>query len=548
MRKVVCFLAVLVFSVCLFLYQQKEAAAAFWSDSWLVSINGQEYTADEFNNWWSHWNDDKSKPVPDSPDEFIEHQLLIQQAVEMEYDQNPAYLNKLRVFLKFRSLMALRNEEINAKVKVSDEDVKQYFYENYSPVWFLQILTFKDLNTAEDAYKKMEPFNGRPAGRLFVADFQGVDPADGGPLAYEEVEVAPRQIKKAKKDVWLEVIRQLKPAEIARPFVLAEGGGHAVIFRLDSQRRLGDAEVDAKKKTIRRKISKAKGRRKTNQLISSLMAKYHVVVNDELVAKIDFEKEYEADFLKQSVVSMDDLEVTVADLIRNMKQERKVRSAEVGSDFIKQFIMSNILSHTLVDKEALSRHYEERPPLKKTWDFYKGNMLRATLLSEIKDRAKATGEEIIAYYNENQGQYSTSGHVKYSLLKGEQGVIDKIWRELLSDRNKDFGTVAEKYGKAAREKTSAISILSPEMSEIVGKLSAGGISTPFPYGQGAALILLKKKTRGTIRSLAEVRGRITNELNEKKYQAEKASSLEIIRSRSEIKVNEKEWNKLRREL
>ena len=129
MRKVVFFLAVLVCTVCFFSYPQQEAAAAFWSDSWFLRINGQEYTAGEFKNWWIHWNDKKTKPVPDTPGEFIEYQLLIQQAVEMEYDQNPAYLKKLRVYRKFRSLMALRVEEINEKIKISDEDLKAYLHD-----------------------------------------------------------------------------------------------------------------------------------------------------------------------------------------------------------------------------------------------------------------------------------------------------------------------------------------------------------------------------------------------------------------------------------
>jgi len=548
MRKIVFFLAVIILSVCLLEYSEKEASAAFWSDSRLVTINGREYTSDEFKNWWSHWNDKKTLPVPDSPDLFIDQQLLIQQAIEMEHDQNPRYLNQLRVFLKFRSLMALRNEEINSKIKISDEDINKYFYENYSPVYFLQVLTFKDLTTAVEAYTKMEPFNGQPAGRLFVADFQGLDPDDGGPLSYEEAKATPDKILKAKKEAWLEVIKKLKPGDIARPFVIKEGGEHAVILRLESRTRPGDEEVESKKSTIKSIIFKARSRQKTKQLIEKLMDKYHVVIDEELLAQVDLDKEYKEDFLRKTVISMDDLEVTVADLIINMKKEVKVRSQEATQEFIKQYMMSNIISQTVIDKEALNRHYEERPPLKKTWEFFKGNKLIATLMSDIKNKAKATDEDIVDYYNLNKAKYVMPGQIQYSLVKGEPALIDDIWKELLNDGNKDIVLVAEKYGKAVRDSTMEEGKLPPNISEAVSKISIGQISNPFAHDNGLALLKLKGRTKSLTMPIAMVRDVIENELNEKKYSVEKASYLKKIRSRSDIKVNNKVWNKLKKEL
>ena len=547
MRKIVFLCAVISITICWF-SQPDSSLAGFWSESWLVKINGQEYTSDDYKNWWLHWNDKKKKHEPEALDKFIQQRLITQQAVEMEYDQHPEYLNKIRVYLKYRSLEELRYQETSKKIKISEEDVEQYFYETYSPIWLLQIMTFKDLVQAEEAYKIMQPFNGNPSGRLVFADFLGGEEDDGGPIAYEENIVVPGQLLKLKRENWLEVIKKLNPGDIAKPFAIKGKEGHAVILRLESQTRPDKVEIAKKKKRIESRLYKRQSQQLTNLFVRDMKIKYNVVINRELIKQVDSEKKYDEDFLKQSVISMNDLEVSVGDLITNMKRDMANRRGRVSQDFVKNNVVSNIVSQTLLDMEALSRDYEKLPPLKSTWEFYTQNMLRVTLLKGIKAKVRATDDEILNYYNKNIAQYSMEDTVTYRLLKGDPDLVDKIWKELLNSVDKDIDRVAAKYETASRELTVGLSRIPREILVAVGKTSPGEISIPFTYQQEAAIILLKGKKRGIALPLDEVKAKIGEELTDKKYKAEKDSYVKKLRSRSEIKVNDNVWNKLRKEL
>lgn len=108
----------------------------------LLTINGIEFTDDDYKHWWSHWNDNNQIGAPVSADDFINFQLMVQQGQEMGYDGQPDYLHKLDVFLQVRALMALKYDEIDSKVVITDAEVKNNFDENYGTIWALQILSF----------------------------------------------------------------------------------------------------------------------------------------------------------------------------------------------------------------------------------------------------------------------------------------------------------------------------------------------------------------------------------------------------------------------
>ena len=59
-----------VIGVCVFLLsyaglaQERAVAAWFWEETNLATVNGTEYSAQDFKNWWWNWREEAT-PLPE---------------------------------------------------------------------------------------------------------------------------------------------------------------------------------------------------------------------------------------------------------------------------------------------------------------------------------------------------------------------------------------------------------------------------------------------------------------------------------------------------
>ncbi|MDH4321178.1 MAG: hypothetical protein OEV73_06730, partial [Desulfobulbaceae bacterium] len=122
----------IIFCFSLALLQASPGDAWFGRDKPLVAINGIEYRAEDFKNWWQNWQE-KDQPLPETLDPFIEWQLMAKEAKRMELDNTPTYQRKIAVFLSVRSLMLLKYEEIDSKIVVDEQAIRQEYESSYTP-------------------------------------------------------------------------------------------------------------------------------------------------------------------------------------------------------------------------------------------------------------------------------------------------------------------------------------------------------------------------------------------------------------------------------
>ena len=99
--------------LCVLVLSEGTVLAA--KDKTLVTIDGREYTDQDYRHWWTSWQE-PGMEFFDSPQEFIDFQLLAEQGRQMEYHLNPAFERKVEVFVKVRALGALKNEEVDLKM------------------------------------------------------------------------------------------------------------------------------------------------------------------------------------------------------------------------------------------------------------------------------------------------------------------------------------------------------------------------------------------------------------------------------------------------
>ena len=531
------FLAVLlVFAVAF------PAEALAKSAKRLLTINDSEYTNEDFNNWWKHWNDKNEHKFPATPEPFIDFQIMVQQGREMGYDAKPDYLRKLAVFLQVRAMMALKYEEVDSKAAVSEAEVKKYFAENYGTVSTLQILTFDAEEKARLAYQRLQPYQGQIAGRLVFADLYAGEAAEKAD-SYDEVQVSVADFQRNKIGAWLPIFHKLKLNQVSEPF-LNEANQKYILLRLAESKPAAEGVFAEKAKSIQQILNKEKRNRLTQELVEKLKKQYKVQVDQELLASLQLDVDYPQEFLERKLAGMVDLEITVDDLLRNALKEKQLRKT-LSDDEIKQMTMGNIISSQLIDKESLARGYEKRQPLLPTYEFYKQNRLRLEVEAGLADGLTVSDQEARAYYEKNLAEFSVPAKAAFSLLKGSEEVLKKVWVGTL--QGEDFKELALKYALEPSTQTEALDALAPRLAAELKRLEKGAISEPFPLDGGHVLVKLSEHLPGKVTSLDQVQGQIIDQLKKEKFAAAKVEYINKLKSRSKIEINDRVWKDLTRE-
>ena len=140
------FTSILIILACL-AFLPAAAAKAFLFDDTLVSIDGTNYSVDDFKHWWKFWKDDKT-PLPETPDPYIDWLLLSKEAARMDLANDPSFQRQTRIFLQSRTLLMLKYEAVDSKINITDADIRNRYEEIFLPRWVVQRLDFKSEEAA----------------------------------------------------------------------------------------------------------------------------------------------------------------------------------------------------------------------------------------------------------------------------------------------------------------------------------------------------------------------------------------------------------------
>lgn len=509
----------------------------------LLTINDIAYTDEDFKNWWKHWNDKGALKFPDTTEPYVDFLLMVQQGQEMGLDTQPGYLHKLRVFLLVRAMSAMKYEEVDSKAAISEAEVKKYFAENYGTVSTLQALTFSSEEKALLAYERMLPYQGQVAGRLVFADLYAGE-ADEKADSYDEVSVTNADFQKNKVANWLPIVKKLKPAWVAKPF-LHEANQKYILLRLVEINPSAEGLYAEKEKHIRDKLNKEKRNRLSVVLTEKLKKKYKVQVDKELLASIKLDVDYPPEFLERKVITMDGFAVAVTDLIYNAHKEKQLRTG-IPDEEILALVADNFIGTAVIDKEALARGYEKKPPLLGTYEFYKQNRLRVEVEAGLQASVDISDQAVHEYYVANITSFSVPAKATFSLLKGSEEDLQKVWIGTL--QGGELNELVAKYSLDVLTKTEQLDSLSPLLAEELKKLEKDAISAPFELDGGYVMLKVLEHLPGQVHPLDQVKGQIVDQLKKEKLATAKVEYINKLKSLSKIDINAGVWKDLTREL
>jgi peptidyl-prolyl cis-trans isomerase C len=211
--------------------------------------------------------------------ELVKRELLYKEALKKGLDKDQEYVKKLDEFKKITLVGLLLQKEIEAKVKVSDQDVKDYYEKNkdkFAPV--TQIRASHILVKTEEEAKKIEERLKKGEDFAAIAKKTSIDTAsakNGGDLGYFSKDQMVPEFESAAM--------RLKKGEISEP-VKTKYGYH--IIKVTDKKMGQVVEFEKTKNLISQNLMAEKQKEVFDSYIEGLKKSYKVEINKEALSKL----------------------------------------------------------------------------------------------------------------------------------------------------------------------------------------------------------------------------------------------------------------------
>ena len=535
-------LSTLILFACLILMSAVPAKAWLFGDSALITIDGTEYTAEDFKRWWSVWKED-GMTLPETPDPYIDWLLLAGEGRNMQLDSDPGFERATKVYVMSRALLKLKYEEVDSQIKVTDAEIRARYDKDYAPRWGLEGIEFKDKAAAAAAWEELK------SGKVTLAALLERDQESGGPVRTAETWLRPKDLEKASK--WQAIYADLEVGEVVEPKKLGES---MVLWYLKEVKQADDEDFAAVREEISKKIWKEQEISLTRGLIDNLRNKYEVKIDDARLAALDIQADDET-FTDATVISNNQQNVSEKDFVAVMRRVLKTRPMLAGAlqdeqatQDLKEEAAYNIIAQSVTNWESLDRRYEEREPFKSEYDFNYDHRLTLMVQQRMfSQKVEVAEDEIKQYYEQNKSRYSVPTQVELYIIDETQGPIDKVWADFTAGKSVDkvFQEYFEKTPKLQKIPTNH---LDPDVKTVVSNLSEGETSSIFTAQGIRVMVHLLKRSPETVIPFDRVKDTISQDLQQKKIKSLEKDFLNKIRTNSEIEIDQDEWQDVRKEL
>lgn len=533
---------VITFLLCVLCCLTVDSAHAswLWGKKPLAVINGQEYFADDYKQWWTHWRDSEDQK-PESVEPFVNWMLMVREAERMDLASLPEFKHKVAVFVEVRALMLLKYDEVDSKIQLTDADLKLIYDRDYVPSRLIGLLEFISL---DEAKKFQQQFAGEVLNIERLQKMAEQEPAS--PFIFQH----PQWLRPVTTpEAWREILAQATAGSLYGP--LPFGEKTAILFVAEV--KSGDQDdFLQKKETIQYGVRKSREQELTDKLIRAAMAKYHVQLDEQVLEKISLTNPAANDH--EAVLIQSDLStVTVGYFFDQIRKEtditHKLSTDEKGQMVMKRRMANAMIANSVVSWEALSRHYEDKEPLRGAYQFYLQNRLVAELENRASGDIQVADAEILAYYQSHPDEFTRPEMIRGVMVAGEEAVIRKVWAEAISGT--ELTKTAESNGaKVAVSSADEVPYqhFSVPAQQAISALKNGDMSQPFLDNGYSVVIKLVERKAGSTAPFEQVAQAIKGKIAADKMAKRKQDLIDALRSRSTVKVDDEVWAALAAEL
>ncbi|UCH82045.1 MAG: peptidyl-prolyl cis-trans isomerase [Nitrospiraceae bacterium] len=521
-RYSVYFICIVSLAGCATVSQKKDIAALVDNDP--VTIGDIEYSL-QIAHRREGLSQTKSINIPEFVQKVIDERLLVHEAKRMNLDRDPGLIKKVDAYILRESVTRLYSDEVLTKVKVSEDEIKEYYGKEYKTY----TLSYIETDSPEDAEALLHTLNAETDFSELARKFASRE--------FRKVTVEAIHTRKDLNKELKEVIDNLSPGETSN---VVEAGGRHYIVRLISRHSAPDNEFDLKKESIHETLRKTKVDQRSDEYLDHLEKKMSPEVNQELLSSIpvDPDQSERAAWLQDNriLVSLRESTLTVGEFVTMLRP---------GKEVSKDRIIRRWIEPKAVDYEALDRRYDMNSDLKDMVLRYKNKMLMNLFIKkELTSGVRISDQEMLDYYNDNRDEYHTP--VRYKLQQITTNTMteaEDIKREL--ENNADFTWLArnrsvDNYSFSGGTVGWLVKSNMPsDLKSIIEDLQPGHISDIMKSGDFYRIYRVQDKTESKVEDYDRVRPDVHRKVFAIKYGELHKTYVDKLRSEADIVINEK---------
>ncbi len=500
----------------------------------LAEVNGDQITEDElaYALTIEHRRERLSKTgaldLRGYLEKLIDDKLIVQEAIQMGLDEDPAVKRKIRAFIVRESVTQLYNDRILSKIKVSDEEALEYFKKNYKE-YHLQLIELDDKEKAERILKEAQ--SGKDFGELAKKYSIHPSASQGGKVVYTVL-----NLKKSPR--FESYVKKMKKAEIIGPL---EFSRRYYLVKLIDIKEPDLEKFQKVKDDIKRRIKRIKENRLSQKYLKELKKKVKIWKNKELIdTLIKAEKENKLDELLKTdksrvVARVNDYVLTLEEIIIYRKENPRRSIATL----IQKWIDTKV-----VDIEALKQGYENKEPLKSKIKRYKEYLLKKTFIgTAVVPQVKIDQASVKEYYEKNKDRFrSPTLYRIQQITVGTEEEAKSLIKELKAGA--DFGWLAKRRSQDSFSQFDGMigwktkEQMPKRLQELIDKMKIGDFTNPIKTGTVYRIVRLEDKKPGEIKPFDSVKKEIRRRLFNKEVERLLKKYIETLRKDSEIVVYE----------
>jgi peptidyl-prolyl cis-trans isomerase C len=288
-------------------------------------------------------------------------------------------------------------------------------------------------------------------------------------------------------------------------------------------------------------IMQLKIKRREEEFFSQLRAKAKVSVEEEVLKDISQDK---PELMEKAVARIDGEVVTVRDLLIATRG----RLPEDLDERTKT--LDRVILYKLLDKEAMSRGYENDPELKKKIEAYR----EKSLIDKFKKKlvpplVKVEEDEILEYYESNKEEFREPDRINLAgIMVGSLEEAESVAKELKAGA--DFAFLAREVSlDSSRVKGGELGWV-PAYEFHTDALTSfrqaaeGDILGPFNFRDARWVFEFHGIEKGSYIPLEKVRGKIDRIVGNQKYDSIFEAYLERLRASVTVDINKAELKRL----
>ncbi|MEW6418223.1 MAG: peptidyl-prolyl cis-trans isomerase [Nitrospirota bacterium] len=419
---------------------------------------------------------------------MIDDRLITDEARRMGIDQDPEVRQSIQAYILRESVVRLHDEEIVKKVSVSEKDVLDYYKKNYEQ-FTLGLIEVSSEEEAKDILKQLKI--GEDFKELARKYSTHISKKDGGEIVLKRISM-PTYINGA--------VSNLKPGQLCDVIKIAN---KYYIIKLIDRKEAPDEELEKVRGSIEREIRKQKEKERSDEYLKCLRERAAIKINRELLSAIKVGGESEE--IKKDKMPLAEVNGSI------LTAEDFVAMVTPGTRKSSEDILNNWIDRKLVDHEALSRHYENEPNLKKMLYRYENQLLKNTFIKRIViPKVMISDKTLEDYYSKHQKSFIRPA--TYRIQQITVKTMDEAQNILSNLQNgADFSWVAKRMSiDSAGSKGGDIGWLTSAelpvpLREIIVTLKPGDISPVIKIDSRYRIVRLQGKTEEEVEEFNKVK-------------------------------------------